>query len=145
MTPTNHNEFLESIVEADMESIRLKIRESLAMSLRVDGSTDRTQQHNVFVMAHIVNKDTTTSTLFIRFGIPKKDRVAGYIDCLKTVAKDVIPWEEFFKLITSIVTDGEYLNMGRLTGLCAQLLKERLNSNPDLPLFSIWCLPRHTE
>lgn len=76
------------------------------------------------------------------FGVPETNCVEGYLECLKTVVRDILPWDEFFSLITSIVTDGEPLNMGRLNGLCAKLKGERLRSaHPELPLYCVWCVP----
>lgn len=99
-------------------------------NVRIDGSVDRTQQHNVYVMAHIVKKDLETVTLFIGFGIPQKGRVSGYLDCLKKVAGEVLvaivlphrinlAWKSVcrIKIIAKII------------GLTRQLSKHFRNSN----------------
>lgn len=111
------------------------------MSLRLDGSVDRTQIHNVHVIAHIVKADATTTTLFLGFGVPKTDDAEAYFQCLKDVIKIFMPWNEFFNLVTSVVTDGEPKNTGPFNGLCAKLKQERQSNRPELPLFSIWCVP----
>lgn len=56
------------------------------------------------------------------------------------IVNKILPWTEFFKLVTSIVTDGERLNTGHLKGLCTRLKLERLLSAITVPLFSIWCV-----
>lgn len=83
------------------------LRKSLAVSLRVDGSVDRTGLHNIYVMAHIMNQDVTTSTIFMGFGVPEADGAEGYFECVKKVFTDIFPWSEFFGFVTSVVTDGE--------------------------------------
>lgn len=114
----------------------------MAVSLRVDGSVDRAGIHNIYVMAHIVNRDLTTTTFFMGFGVPKTGFVEGYYECVKNVVEDILPWEDFFRLVTSIVTDGEPLNTGRLNGLCTKFKQERLRSaHSELPLHTIWCVP----
>lgn len=136
VTPTNHQIFLDSIVKSDVENVRRIINESLAISIRLDGSVDRTQEHNVYTMAQIVNRDATTSTLFLGFGVPKSGNGQHYFDCLKSVTKD-IEWNDLFPLVSSAVTDGEYLNSGHISGLCTRLKEERSKSLqvPKMPFF----------
>lgn len=141
LTPHNHAFFLDAIVQSDLEKVKLSLRQSLAVSLRVDGSVDKQGLHNIYVMAYIVTPELTTSTLFIGFGVPKSSGTDGYLECLKRVVTKIMPWSEFFNLVTSIVTDGEPLNTGRLNGLIAKLKEERLRVNPNKPLYSIWCVP----
>jgi hypothetical protein len=140
LTPHNHAYFIDAIVQSDLVKVKSALRHSLAV--RVDGSVDRAGLHNIYVMAHIVNRDFTTSSLFMGFGIPKTNGVAGYLQCLKSVVADILPWDEFFSFVTSIATDGEPLNTGSLNGLWAKLKEERLRSAyPELPLHSVWCVP----
>lgn len=141
MTPKNHAEFSNCIVKADLIELKATIRDSLAVSLRIDGSTDRSAEYNVFVMANIVKSDTTMSTVFLGFKNPKKSKAIGYFECVKDVIQDIVPWQEFLTLITSLVTDGEYLNTGKFNGLFVKVLADRrLSTRPELPLFSIWCI-----
>lgn len=138
LTPTNHKESLKCIVESDLKNLKSNIQEALAISIRLDGSVDRKQEHNVFVMANIVNKDGTLSSYFLVFGVPKAGG-AENLNCLKKVMNDILPWKHFFFLVSSVVTDGEY-NTGHLNGLCAKLKQERSDSNSSVPLFNIWCI-----
>lgn len=63
----------------------------------------------------------------------------------KKIANKVLPWEKLFALITSLITDGESLNLGRLNGLVTKLKDLRKSSPLTLPLFSIWCVPHRTN
>lgn len=145
LTPHYHGIFLDCIVQSDLDKVRLCLSQALAVSLRLDASVDRTLNHYVYVMAHIIKQDATTSTLFIGFSEPKTGGADAYVQCLKDVVKQILPWDTVFKVVTSIVTDGEPLNTGRLNGLVARLVDERLCLArlfpPQLPLFSIWCVP----
>ncbi len=141
VTPTNHSIFLNCIVRSHIGTVVESLREALAVSLRLDGSVDRTAEHNVYVMGHIIHKDTTVSTLFIGFDVPKNGDVAGYLQCLEEIITKVLPWDDFFELITSLVTDGEGLNMGRINGLAQQLIRKRLNNTTSLlPFLALWCI-----
>jgi hypothetical protein len=140
VTPTQHKEFLNCIVESDCEKFKDRLKDSLALSIRVDGSVDRTQDHNVYVMGHLVNKDTTVSLVFIGFGVPKDRKAEGYFECVKCVVEKILPWESFLPLISSIVTDGEELNLGCNTGLHVRMLAEIKDLVSDNKLLlAIWC------
>lgn len=145
VTPSNHAEFLNCIVNTDLDNLREILTDSLAASLRFDGSVDRTQRHNVFVMMQVVKSNATLITLCIGFDIPKKKGAAGYLKCIKKIANKVLPWEKLFALISSLTTDGESLNLGRLNGLVIKLKDLRKSSPSKLPLFSIWCVPHRTN
>lgn len=145
VTPSCHAQFLNCIVDSDLDNLREILTDSLAASLRFDGSVDRTQKHNVFVIIQVVKSDGKLATLCIGFDIPKKKGAAGYLKCIKKIASRVLPWEEIFALITSLVTDGENLNLGRLNGLVAMLKELRRASSSASPLFSIWCVPHRTN
>lgn len=140
VTPKNHTEFIDCIVQTDLEKLKATLRNSLAISLRVDGSTDRSSDHNIYALGTVIKSDCTISTIFLWFKTPERSKVVGYLECVKSAAGSIIPWDELFNFVTWIVTDGENLNTGRLGGLCVKLFQERNNMMCDVPLFSIWCI-----
>lgn len=148
VNPTNHAEFLNSIVQNDIGNLSTILNVSLAISLRVDGSVDITQDHNLYVMANIVTKDTKMKTIFLGFSVPENEEnkddgtaAAAYFECIKTLVNKIIPWEQFLKLTTLFVTDGESLNSGSVNGLWERMKRARRTSNsPSIPMFSIWCV-----
>lgn len=87
ITPTQHAQFLDSIVQSDIDRFASSLMNSLAVSVRVDGAVDQTADHNVFVMANVVNRGASMQTVFLGFGIPE-DEVEGavaYCQCMQTV------------------------------------------------------------
>lgn len=128
-----------------MQDYRKALKDSLAASLRFDGSVDRTQKHNLFVVVQIVKSDGNIETLCVGFDVPKEGRAPGYLNCIISIASRMLPWEEFFGIISSIVTDGESLNLGPLNGLVVRLQKLKNLSSSKVPLFSIWCVPHRTN
>jgi len=63
--PTFHWELLECIVECDRQRVRDAIvKDTLAMSIRCDGSVDRTQIDKIFVMGKAVTKSGKDEQFF---------------------------------------------------------------------------------
>lgn len=54
LTPHNHAIFIDAIVQSDLSQVKSSLRQALAVSLRIDGSVDRTGLHKIYVMAHVV-------------------------------------------------------------------------------------------
>lgn len=138
--PSHHADLLDSIVRSDIGNLKSRIQNALAISLRIDGSVDRTQKHNVYVMAHIIENDTSNHTIFLGFDIPENGTAAALYQILKDIVEKIMPWDEFFKLVTSMVADSEPINQAKYKGLCVRLKEERKRSGIDLPFLSIWCV-----
>lgn len=142
LTPSHHSDLLDSIVKTNVPDLRNKIKNAAAVSLRIDGSTDRTQNHNIYVMAHLVAEDLSVSTVFLGFAVPKNGGNAeSYYEAVKNSVTPVLPWNELFEKITSVVTDGENLNSGCDKGLWKKMKDDRDKSNNEKPLLFIWCIP----
>ncbi len=110
------------------------LKESLALSLIMDGSLDRTQGHNIYVMGHMVNKDASVSTVFIGFDVPQEGKAIGVVNCIKSVVAKILPWILCLNLISSIVTDGEKPNLRNTEGIHARFadeIKELLNGEKN--------------
>lgn len=71
INPKSHAEILESIVDADSKKsfIKTKIESALAVSLRVDGSVDRTNMDKIYVLAKIVNEIGKLELIFLGVGV----------------------------------------------------------------------------
>lgn len=67
VNPTAHKEFLECIVKADIGNLKAKLKNCLAISLRLDGSVDRTQVDNVHVMVKAVTEAGDSELIFLGF------------------------------------------------------------------------------
>ena len=140
LVPQMHAELLECIVAADKQSVKDKVLKSLAVSIRADGSVDRTQIDNVHVMARIVTADGDTENVFLGFAEPETRGATGYTDAIKKATSFIVNWDEIFPKVTSIVTDGASINVGEKNGMWAQLQKSRDESLfKTVPLIKIWC------
>lgn len=65
VNPTTHRELLHAIVDTERPRLRMKIENSLAASIRVDGSVDRRQEDNKHVMLKIVAENGEENTFFL--------------------------------------------------------------------------------
>lgn len=65
VNPAQHLELMSCIVEASNDDIKQRINDCLAMSLRVDGSVDRTQLDKIYVLAKIVTKQGDYKYIYI--------------------------------------------------------------------------------
>ena len=145
LTPSNHRELLECIVESERNSFLKKIvKDSLATSLRCDGSVDRTQIDKQFVIFKVVNKTGEEELYFLGAAEPTEGGTKGMYAALEKAftttlggrnIKDILP------SLSSLVTDGCSANTGHKGGLWTLMQKARQNaSNETLsPLLTIWC------
>lgn len=170
LTPAHHKDLLDSIVKSDFPRFISKIKNALATSLRADGSTDRTQNHNIYVLGNIVSSDAVAETIFLGFKVPESQMIEAeklsvdeielmddifiledtiptmpaedYLQAIKNSVTEIMPWKDLFFQVSSVVTDGESINSGDRNGLWAKLKAERLAcENFLMALFCIWCVP----
>ena len=72
-----HRNFLSCIVRCDLPDLMADFRDALAVSLRVDGSIDRFQVDNEFVMAKLVLEDGSDRVFFMGFSRPEERGAKG--------------------------------------------------------------------
>jgi hypothetical protein len=138
-TPSHHADLLNCIVQDDLERFKLTLSTSLAISLRIDGSVDRSQKHNVYVLVHVITSDGRLKTFFLGFDIPVGNSALSYQEVTRKIANKILPWDLLLSMCTSLVTDGENKNTGCLSGLW-QRLKEEKKEISNGPLITIWCI-----
>jgi len=144
VSPVSHLEMLKCIVEADRASLSKKIEQSIAISLRCDGSVDRTQLDKIFVMAKVVSKTGEDETVFLGAAEPDIIGAQGHFNAVKTACKNTVgePTTEYiFQNMSSIVTDGASVNTGERNGLWA--LFDSIDS--EIPKLKIWCAVHRTQ
>lgn len=137
ITPSNHKEMLNCIVNSDFQRIQTKLKTCLAISLRVDGSVDRTQVDNIHVMAKIITAEANVELIFIGFEEPESKGAGGYYNAIKKCIERFMPWTDFHKICSSIVTDGASINTGSKNGLWSMFNVDK--QNDKCPLIKIWC------
>ena len=144
VTPKSHFELLKCIVESDRQSLSQKIHNSIAISLRCDGSVDRTQIDKIYVLAKLITMTGDEETVFLGAHEPETRGAQGVFNvveqaCNNTVGKEVT--QEIFSNMSSIVTDGASVNTGDNKGIWAAF--DRTES--EVPKMKIWCAVHRSQ
>lgn len=122
-----------------------------AISLRLDGSVDRTQIDKIYVLAKIVTDNGYTEEVYIGVAEPEERGARGMVGALTASLKNTFgdKGPSLMKLVSSIVTDGASVNIGEKAGLWALLQTERSNKTPEnevaMPLLKIWCAVHRSQ
>ena len=127
------------IVLSDKKTLQKKLLEALAVSLRCDGSVDRTQLDKIYIMAKLVSPTGVAENEFLGASEPQTSGAKGVHDailtaCARTVrlgSDDDLSMQEAKKLFyqaSSLVTDGASVNVGQRNGLWILLKKDHENA-----------------
>lgn len=116
-----------------------KLNKCLAISLRVDGSVDRTQIDNIHILAKIITENGHPELVFIGFKEPELRGAQGHFDAIRYAISELLDWNEMMHMISSLVTDGANVNIGQKAGLWALFEKNRKEESVKLPLLKMWC------
>lgn len=110
VTPSHHADLLNAIVRSDLDRFKSTLSNSLAISLRIDGTIDRMQKHNVYVLMHVVTDAAKLKTFFLGFDIPKGNTALSYHLVTKKIATEILHWDLLLSMTTSLVTGDENKN-----------------------------------
>lgn len=142
VTPTHHADLLDCIVQTDLERFQSILSSSLGMSLRIDGSVDRSQKHNVYVLLHVITKDGKARTFFwasiyllavLLYLTRRSHRKLLVKFCRRMCSSDLpLHW----------LLMARKKNSGHLRGIWELLRKEKAKSSTD-PFITIWCIGYH--
>ena len=134
-----------------------KLLEALAISLRCDGSVDRTQLDEIYLMAKLVSPTGVAENVFLGAAEPQ---TKGVHDAILTASArivrlgsdDDLAMQEAKKLFcraSSLVTNGASVNVRQRNGLWAVLEKDRentnLNENQPAQCMKIWCAAHRAQ
>lgn len=152
INPCMHSELLTCIVEADRNDIKTRIENAIAISVRVDGSVDRTNIDKIYVLAKIVNRQGVLENLFIGVG-EQTERLAiglhqAVIRTMNRVHQNL--YEICVRKMTSFVTDGASVNVGDRKGLWTLIdndLKKFYDGQEAMMqvILKIWCAAHRSD
>lgn len=143
LNPKMHAEIMTCIVESDDGFLRTKIENSLAFSIRVDGSCDRTNIDKIYILGKIVNERGELELLFMGIGVQKERYAVGLHKAIKTRINEIAPnfYETCLKKVSSVVTDGASINVGEVNGLWALIDNDfdLMEGDNKQTIWKIWC------
>lgn len=147
LTPICHAEILECIVEVEQGLIEKKINDCLALSLRCDGSVDRTNIDKIYILAKLTNVDGKLETLFVGVGQQRKRGAEGLHETLKQTIDAIAPrfYETVVRKMSSFVTDGASVNIGDKTGLWIRLDADKVSYDGTYEILKIWCAAHRSD
>lgn len=114
LNPIFHREMLTCIVGAESGLLERTIEDCVALSLRIDGSVDRTCLDKIYIIAKIVNQRGEVDSIFLGVGVQKERKAEG----LLAIVMETINshghnlYEKVLCKMSSIVTDGATVNTG---------------------------------
>lgn len=159
---------LECIVDSNKPATANKINTCLALSLRCDGSVDRTNMDKIYVLAKIINSKGGLETLFIGVGEKTNRKADGLLDAVKKAINSQNPdlYKPIMKKMSSFVTDGAPENIGSpenvlssTSSVITDTTAENDNSSnlwklmdietrkcgSDINVMKIWCAAHRSE
>lgn len=148
VNPGSHAEILQCIVDSNKNSLIEKIKDSLSVSLRCDGSVDRTNIDKIYVLAKIVTKHGNLETIFIGTAAKTERQAEGLMNAVKRTISS--HGNEFYQImlqkISSFVTDGAPENVGShkallksASSLVTVNASQKINTNKKEPR-NLWKL-----
>ena len=141
VNPVGHKEFLSAIVLSEKEKLEDVLQNSLAVSLRFDGSVDRNQIDNEHVLAKTVNQKGEENLYFLGFEEPNERGAEGALTAIQNAVQKSVKWDSLFPNVSSLASDGTNLNSGARSGIWARLsqMRQLQENGKDVPLLKIWC------
>lgn len=141
-----HADLLKTIVDTNRNELLKKIEDSVAISLRVDGSIARTHIDKIYVMCKLVNSDGSAELFFVGTGERTEEGAAGMTKAVKSaINANFCNNEMLFKKLSSICTDGANINTGQKNGLWALLQAECQKVGSNIDLIKIWCAAHRAD
>lgn len=147
LNPGSHAEILDCIVHVESTLIAKKINECLALSMRCDGSVDRTNLDKIYVIAKMVNIRGQLETMFIGVGEQKERGAQGLHECFKNIinAHGENLYQQCVKKMTSFVTDGASVNVGEHKGLWRLIDNDAELFGATQNILKIWCAAHRSD
>jgi len=114
VTPQSHSDLLRCIVETHRQDVLRMLIKSKALSLRADGSVDRTQIDKIYVLAKSVDEHGNARQVFLGTAEPQQRGAVGVVSAVKEAlvtnfGKDGLT---VLQNISSVVTDDASVNIG---------------------------------
>lgn len=147
LTPKCHSEILECIVMVENDFIHQKIKNCLALSIRVDGSVDRTNIDKIYVLAKLINEVGDLESIFVGVGQQTKRKAEGLHQAVKDTIEMVCPgfYEICLKKMSSFVTDGAEINKGDKNGLWKRIDDDAAEVGALQTILKIWCAAHRSD
>jgi hypothetical protein len=131
--PVVYSEMLHVIAEIDMKKVAECLKQALCVAIQIDGSADRQNTDNKFVVARYISNDNPCEIRSAFLAVRQSENT-GAQGLLDVVVKTCDTAGVSFEKLVGITTDGEAANTGRVGGLW-KLLADHIGHG----LLTAWC------
>lgn len=142
VNPNSHLELMSAIVKSHHDEFEKKLDAALAISIRIDGSVDRTKKDKIYIMLKLTASNGENELLLLGIGVQTERGAAGLMNAVKKGIKSNVSeqcYKQIFVKISSICTDGTNMNSGEKAGLWKLFEDEIRKEGSSLILLKIWC------
>lgn len=147
INPNFHAEILDCIVKVERNVIANKIKECVALSLRVDGSVDRTCIDKIYVIAKTVDSAGHLDSIFVGVCPQTERKASGLYEAMKCAinnnGEDL--YDICLKKMSSFVTDGASVNTGERNGLWKIIDDDAKRLGVSQNIIKIWCAAHRSD
>lgn len=141
VNPNSHLELMSAVVKS-YDEFEEKLISALAISIRIDGSVDRTQIDKIYILLKVIASNGENELLFLGIGQQNERGAVGLMNAVKNGIKSNVS-EKVYKIIfqntSSICTDGTNVNSGEKNGLWKLFEDEVRKMGSNLALLKVWC------
>lgn len=147
LIPMAHADFLECIVSVESTLIAQKIDDCLGLSIRADGSVDRTSIDKIYVLAKIINKEGNLETIFLGIEEQTQRGAKGLHAAIKSVINrhGTDFYSKVLNKVSSFVTDGASVNVGEHKGLWRLIDDDAREMGITQSIIKIWCAAHRSD
>lgn len=138
---------MDCIVNVESNFIAKQVDECLSLSIRVDGSVDRTHIDKIYILGKIIDKEGKLRTIFMGIGQQTKSGATG----LHQTIKDTLEthgsgcYAKCLRKMSSFVTDGASINVGEHKGLWRLLDDDAKLHGATQNILKIWCAAHRSD
>lgn len=148
VNPKSYTALLSTIIQSDMPNLQEKLKTSIASSIRIDGSVDRTQIDKIYIMMKIITAEGNVELIFLGIGEQTERGAHGLFAATKrgiieNLGEDM--YTVIMNQVSSICTDGTNVNSGEKGGLWKIFEDEIRKIGSIIPFTKIWCSAHRME
>lgn len=147
LNPVYYKEILSCIVAADNDLIKDKLHSCIALSLRCDGSVDRTNLDKIYTIAKTVTKTGDLESLFIGIGVQMERKAEGLhkaiISTIEANGENL--YHHCLRKMSSLVTDGAGINKGEHSGLWRRIDDDAKLAGAPQRILKIHCAGHRSD
>lgn len=141
-----HSNLMHAIVQSHRPEFQRKIKECLALSLRIDGSIDFTHIDKIYVMGKLANPDGSFELIFIGIAEQTVRKAEGLMLAVREALKVAIDDPNLIlNKVSSLCTDGTNVNTGDVNSLWVLMDEAVKLAGSQLRLLKVWCGAHRAE